>query len=60
MTSRYHGSKISGDKDGHLHCRTIKVKYGLPFCSLVQIMHRKVMSVFSFSTVCWDLEILLP
>ena len=30
MTSRYHGSKISGyeqsflDREGHLHCRTLK------------------------------------
>ena len=37
------------DRDGHLHCQTIKEKHGLPFCSWVQSGTGKpYMSMFSF------------
>ena len=41
------------DRDGHLHCQTIKEKHGLPFCSWVQSGAEKpYMSMFSpFSAI---------
>ena len=58
MTSGYHDSKFSGsqqsfsDRDGHLHCRTMEEKYGLPFCSSVQSCTGKLcMSTFLLFSV---------
>ena len=38
------------NRDGHLHCRTMKETYGLPFCFSVQSsLGKSKMSAFLFS-----------
>ena len=58
IVAKFWISSIFLDRHGHLHCQTMKEKYGLPFCSWVQSCTGK--SCLSVRvTFCWDPEILL-
>ena len=67
IVAKFWISSIFLDRHGHLHCRTMNEKYGLSFCSWVQLCTGKsCMSMFNFFclicrvTFCWDPETLLP
>ena len=67
IAAKFWISSIFLDRHGHLHCRTMNEKYGLSFCSWVQLCTGKsCMSMFNFFclicrvTFCWDPETLLP
>ena len=40
------------ERDGHLHCRTMKERCGLPFFFLNSVMYRKVIHVNLFCFFC--------